>query len=99
MILSEPAAALSGAPTGHICDVCNGGIRTGDLVRAYATHYEADGWILRRVWCDDCGDRTIGRGTEGADEVIVEAVFWRNRLLEVEERDRSRPNVKEASLR
>jgi hypothetical protein len=80
----NPAKALNGTRTGHICDQCNKGVRTGDLVRAYATYYEGDGWVLRRVWCEDCGETTIDRGTEGADEVIVEAVFWEHRLVSVE---------------
>lgn len=50
MTRASPAKALSGARTGHICDSCNKGVRTGDLVRAYATYYEGDGWVLRRVW-------------------------------------------------
>jgi hypothetical protein len=53
-------------------------------VRAYATYYEGDGWILRRVWCEECVESTIGEGTDGADEVIVEAIFWDNRLVSVE---------------
>lgn len=40
----------------------NKGVRTGDLVRAYATYYEGDGWVLRRLWCDECGASTIGQG-------------------------------------
>ena len=58
-------------------------MQTGDLVRAYATHYERDGWVLRRVWCEECGELTIGEGTDGADEVIVEAVFWNHRLVSI----------------
>lgn len=87
----NPAKALSGIRTGHICDSCNRGLRTGDLARAYATHYEEGGWTLRRVWCEECGDTTIGQGTDGADEAIIEAVFWEHRLVSVEERDRSLP--------
>ena len=89
----DPAAALSGARTGHICDSCNKGVRTGDLVRAYATYYEVDGWVLRRVWCAECGETSIERGTDDADEAIVEAVFWNHRLVSVTERDRSLPRA------
>jgi hypothetical protein len=85
----DPAAALSGARTGYICDQCNRGVRTGDPVRAYATYYKGDGWLLRRLWCEECGETTIGEGTEGADEVIVEAVFWDHRLVSVEVSNRS----------
>lgn len=88
---SQSVMALSGARTGHICDACNKSVRTGDLVRAYATVYDGDGWTLRRLWCDECGDTSISEGTEGADEVIIEAVFWHNQLVAVEERDRSLP--------
>jgi len=89
----HPANALSGARTGHICDRCNRRVRTGDLVRAYATHHPRDGWILRRVWCEDCGDTVIGTVTEDADEVVIEAMFWSHRLVSVEQRDRNRPDV------
>jgi hypothetical protein len=87
---SNPAKALNGVRTGHICDRCNKRVRTGDLMRAYATHYERDGWVPRRVWCDECGETALGEGTDGADEVIVEAVFWDHRLVSVKVRDRSR---------
>ncbi len=93
MAHTNPAKALNGVRSGHICDQCNKRIRTGDLVRAYATHYDRDGWVLRRVWCDECGETTIGEETDGADEVIVEAVFWNNRLISVEERDRDLPKM------
>jgi hypothetical protein len=39
------------------------------------------------VWCEECGETTIGEGTEGADEVIVEAIFWDHQLASVEVRD------------
>jgi len=91
MTPQSPAAALNGVETGHICDRCNRRIRTGDLVRAYATHYETDGWVIRRVWCDECGSTTIGLPTDGADEAVVEAVYWSGRLVGVTTVDRSRP--------
>ena len=87
MSRSNPAKALNGVRSGHICDRCNKRVQTGDLVRAYATHYDRDGWVLRRVWCDECGETTIQEGTDRADEVIVEAVFWDPRLVSVEVRD------------
>jgi hypothetical protein len=90
MSQSKPAKALNGVRSGHICDRCNKGVRTGDLVQAYATHYDRDGWMLRRVWCEECSGTTIGEETDGADEVMVEAVFWDHRLVSVKERDRSR---------
>ena len=89
MIHPDPAKALSGARTGHICSGCNKGLRTGDLVRAYATFYEGDGWMLRRIWCDECDDGEIRRGTKGADEVSIKAVFWNYRLAAVKITDRS----------
>ena len=89
MTRSNPAKALNGTEVGHICDRCNKRVRTGDLVRAYATHYDRDGWVLRRVWCDDCGKTTIGAETDGADEAIIEAVFWKRQIVSVEVRDRS----------
>jgi hypothetical protein len=39
------------------------------------------------VWCDECGETTIGEGTDGADEAMLEAVFWDHRLVSVEEGD------------
>jgi hypothetical protein len=68
-------------------------MRTGDLVRAYATHYEREGWTLRRVYCSDCGERSIQSETDSADEVIIEAVFWDHRLVSAEIKDRSRPSM------
>jgi hypothetical protein len=90
---SNPAKSLNGVQSGHICDRCNKGVRTGDPVRAYATHYEYEGWKLRRVYCSDCGETSIQSETDSADEVIVEAVFWDNRLVSVEVMDRSLPLI------
>lgn len=86
-----PAKALSGESVGHICDRCNKGVRTGDLVQVYATWYNRDGWVIRRVWCYACGEGAIESGTEGADEVLVDAVFWQNLLATVKTRERSPP--------
>lgn len=91
MSQSNPAKALNQVRTGHTCDRCNKRLKTGDLARAYATYYKGEGWVLRRVWCDLCGETTVGDGTVGADEVIVEAVFWDHRLVSVEIRDRNHP--------
>lgn len=91
MTRPDPGAVLNGTRTGHICDRCNRGVKTGDLVRAYTTYYENDAWVFRRLWCDDCGDSSIEHGTEGADEAVIKAVFWNHRLAGVEVIDRSRP--------
>ena len=80
MTRPSPAAALNGVQVGHICDRCNRGIRTGDKAVAYATYYERGGWTLRRVWCNGCAE-TTGLSTDGADEVVVEAVYWSGRLV------------------
>ena len=90
MTRPSPAAALNGVQVGNICDRCNRGIRTGDKAVAYATYYDADGWVIRRVWCDECGSTTIGLPTDGADEVVAEAVYWSGRLAGVITVDRSR---------
>ena len=87
---SNPAKALNGVKSGNICDRCNRGIRTGDKVAVYATYYDSDGWVIRRVWCDECGSTTIGLPTDGADEVLVKAVYWSGRLVGVKTVDRSR---------
>ena len=89
MTRSSPAKALNGARTGGICDRCNRRVKTGDAVRAYATVYPETGWTLRRLWCSDCGETTIEAETEGAQEAIVEAVFWKHRLAGVEVADSS----------
>lgn len=91
MTTPSPAAALSGVQTGRYCDACNKRVRTGDLVRGYATYYDHGGWRLRRLWCTRCGDSSIETGTSGADEVVVEAIFWNHRLISIEIADRSRP--------
>jgi len=52
----------------------------------YATHYDQEVWVLRRLWCDECGETTIQEETDGADEAIVEGVFWEHRLVSVEVR-------------
>lgn len=87
----DPAGALNGIESGNICDRCNRRIRTGDKAVVYATYYDDDGWVIRSVWCDDCGSTTIGLPTDGADEVLVNAVYWSGRLVGVKTVDRSRP--------
>jgi hypothetical protein len=87
----SPAAALNKTQTGNVCDQCNRRIRTGDKAVVYATHYDADGWVIRRMWCDDCGSTTIGLPTDGADEVVVEAIWWNGRVVGVKAVDRSKP--------
>jgi len=86
----NPTKALNGARTGHICDRCNKCVQTGELVRVYATYYDREGWMLRRVWCEECGESTLEGGTDGADEAIVEAVFWDHRLVSINVIDRCR---------
>ena len=87
----NPAKAMNGTRTGNVCSGCNKAVRTGDPVRGYVTHYDRDGWILRRLWCKDCGDTTIERGTSGADEAVIEALFWNHRLAGVSVLDRNFP--------
>jgi len=87
----NPVKALNGVRSGHICDRCNKCVRTGDLVRAYTTHYEQEGWMLRQVRCVECGESTLEKETDGADEAIVEALFWRHQLISVKVRDWSPP--------
>lgn len=87
----DPASALHGVETGNICDSCNKRIDHGEFASMYATYYEGCGWTPRRTWCTSCCPETIDPGTEGADEVIIEAVLWRHRLAGVRVKDRSRP--------
>ena len=88
----DPAAALAGVQTGHICDACNRGIEDGDEVGLYATWYDAGGWTPRRTWCLDCCPETVDPGTEGADEAILRGVFFAHRVVSVTVRDRSLPH-------
>lgn len=97
MTKTDPAAALNGIRTGHICDRCNRGLRSGDGARFYATRYEDTGWTLRRLYCSDCGETKIESGTAEADEVVGEAVFWNHRLAGVGITDRSRPTESEVT--
>jgi hypothetical protein len=87
----SPAAALNKTRSGNVCDQCNRRIRTGDKAVVYATYYDADGWVIRRVWCDECANREIGLPTHGADQIVVEAVYWSARLVGVTTVDRSQP--------
>lgn len=87
----KPAAVLNRTRIGNICSGCNKRVRTGDLVRGYVTHYDRDGWMLRRLWCETCGDTTIEHGTEDADEAVIEAVYWNQRLAGVSVLDRNLP--------
>jgi hypothetical protein len=89
MTLLDPAAALNGVGTGHICDRCNRGIQHGDKAGLYATRYEGRGWTPRRTWCMDCCPEEVDPGTDGADEAILVGVFFAHRLVSVTIRDRS----------
>lgn len=90
----DPAAALNGVQTGHICDRCSGRIQHGDKAGLYATWYDEGGWTPRRTWCLSCCPEEVDPETEGADEAILIGVFFTHRLAGVRVRDRSRPEVK-----
>ena len=90
---SDPIEAAKQTRVGGICDRCNARIRTGDAARFYATWYEDTGWMLRRLWCTDCGETTVDPPTEGADEATGEAIWWSHSLVGVRITDRSRPEV------
>lgn len=51
MSSAEPQQTLEGTLVGHICDRCNRSIQLAETERLYATYYEGEGWLLRRVWC------------------------------------------------
>lgn len=87
----NPAAALNGVQTGPWCDGCNRRIDHDDKVGMYATWYDTSGWTPRRTWCSNCCPEEVEPGTDGADEVIIEAVFWAHRLVGVSITDRNRP--------
>lgn len=89
---SSPTEAAQNTRVGGICDRCNAGIRTGDPARFYTTLYPDSGWLLRRVWCADCGESKVDPPTGGADEAIGEAIWWSHALLGVRIIDRSDPN-------
>ena len=86
----DPAAALNGVWTGHICDGCNRRINNGDKAGMYVTFYDRGGWTPRRTWCLDCCPETVDPPTEGADEAILLGVFFGHRLMAAIIRDRSR---------
>jgi len=88
----DPAAALNGVQTGHICDSCNKQIQHGDKAGCYATFYDRGGWTPRRTWCLDCCPEEVDPGTEGADETILIGVLFSHRLVAVTVRDRSLPH-------
>lgn len=90
MTRPSPAATLNGIQCGDVCSDCNRRIRAGDKAIVYATHYDSDGWVVRRVWCSDCGSTTIGLPTGGGDEVVIEAVYWSGRLIGLTRVNRSR---------
>ena len=87
----DPAAALNGVGTGHICDSCNRRIQHGDKAGMYVTWYDERGWTPRRSWCYRCCPDKVEPGTDGADEAILLGVFFAHSLVSVTVRDRSRP--------
>ena len=92
MSRSDPAAAMNGVGTGHICDRCSARIQHGDQAGMYATYYDRGGWTPRRTWCLDCCPEEVEPGTEGEDEAILLGVFFAHKLVSVTVRDRSLPN-------
>jgi len=91
MSRTDPAAALNGVGTGHICDRCNKRIQHGDKAGCYATFYPEGGWTPRRTWCLDCCPEEVDPGTDDADEAILLGVYFASRLVSVTVRDRSHP--------
>ena len=87
----DPAAAMNGVGTGHICDSCNKRIQHGDKAGMYVTWYDEGGWTPRRTWCLDCCPESVDPSTEGADEAILVGVFFSHRLAGIRVRDRSTP--------
>lgn len=87
----DPAAAMNGVGTGHICDRCNRGIEHGEKAGMYVTWYDEVGWTPRRTWCLDCCPDEVDPGTETADEAILIGLLFSHRLVSVTIRDRSRP--------
>jgi hypothetical protein len=90
MTRPDPAEALNGVQTGHICDKCNRRIENGDKAGMYVTWYDRGGWIPRRTWCLSCCPDEVDSGTDEADEAILLGVFFSHRLAGVRVRDRSR---------
>lgn len=72
---------FSGLTIGNCCDRCNAGLRNGDPVRFYATRCDNEDWLLRRVYCTDCGDTELGAdATTSVDEALGEGVWLQHRL-------------------
>jgi hypothetical protein len=91
MAKPDPAAVLKDVETGHICDLCNRRIQSGDKAGMYVTWYDGGGWTPRRTWCLDCCPEEVDPDTEGADEAILLGVFFSHRLAGVRVQDRSNP--------
>lgn len=89
----DPAAAMNGVGTGHICDRCNRRIEHGDKAGMYVTWYDEGGWTPRRTWCMNCSPEEVDPETDEADEAILIGVFFNHRLAGVKVRDRNRPKV------
>lgn len=87
----DPAAALNGVGTGHLCDRCNQRIQHGDKAAMYVTWYDEGGWTPRRTWCLDCCPKTIDKPTEETDEAVLIGVFFAHRLIGLSVRNRVRP--------
>ena len=87
----DPATAMNGIGTGHICDQCNRRIQHGDKAGMYVTWYDEGGWTPRRTYCETCCPEAVDPGTEGADEAILLGVFFSHRLAGIRVRDRSTP--------
>lgn len=69
---------------GHICDACNAGIASGDLVQGYARRDSTDGWAIRSLRYMACSRPRLADPTPGTDEALVEAVFLKHRLASIE---------------
>jgi hypothetical protein len=91
MSRQDPAAAMNGVGTGHICDSCNRRINHGDEAAMYVTWYDCGGWTPRRTWCLECAPLEINTSTTDSDEAILVGVFFSSRLVGVRVRDRCRP--------
>jgi hypothetical protein len=92
----DPAAAMNGVGTGHICDSCNRRIQHGDKAGMYVTWMEsANEWIPRRTWCLDCCPETVDPPTEGVDEAIFLGMFFAHRIVSVRVKSRCYPHPRQ----
>jgi hypothetical protein len=78
----EPAQALEdeiiGVDCVAVCSKTNRSLNKDDEVHVYATWYDRDGWVIRRVYekgATDAAENLRENPTDGCDEVVAEGLL------------------------